>query len=241
MLNALESNFSNANLTNTSDLRAQLDSIHRSSHDAVAIQVLAPLSTSYLPWSTSALRPSGLVKILNEIVINRRDTILECGGGISTLYIARLLKQQGHGHLYTLEDNLGWIEVLQNLLKDQGLDDYVTLIPAPLVPCNLALDDNQWYDLTAANAILKEPTIDFLIVDGPPAYDEKRRRSRYPALPELKRVLASDFAIVLDDINRSGEAEIIEKWSAEFGLEFEQYFYDGDIAIARSQGGYHVG
>ncbi len=236
MLNALESNFSNA-----SDLRAQLDSINRSSHDAVAIQVLAPLSTGYLPWSTSALRPSGLVKILNEIVVNQRNTILECGGGISTIYIARLLKQQGHGHLYTLENNLGWIEVLQNLLKDQGLDDYVTLIPAPLVPCNLALDDNQWYDLTAANAILKEPKIDFLIIDGPPAYDEKRRRSRYPALPALKSILAADFAIVLDDINRSGEAEIIQKWSAEFGLEFEQYFYDGDIAIARSQGGYHVG
>ena len=236
MLNALESNFSNTN-----DLRAQLDAINRSSHDAVAIQVLAPLSTSYLPWSTSALRPSGLVKILNEIVINRRGTILECGGGISTLYIARLLKQQGHGHLYTLEDNLGWIEVLQNLLKDQGLDDYVTLIPAPLVPCNLALDGNQWYDLTAAKAILTEPTIDFLIVDGPPAYDEKRRRSRYPALPALKSILAAEFAVVLDDINRSGEAEIVEKWSAEFGLEFEQYFYDGDIAIARTQGGYHVG
>ena len=236
MLNALESNFSNTN-----DLRAQLDAINRSSHDAVAIQVLAPLSTSYLPWSTSALRPSGLVKILNEIVINRRGTILECGGGISTLYIARLLKQQGHGHLYTLEDNLGWIEVLQNLLKDQGLDDYVTLIPAPLVPCDLALDGNQWYDLTAAKTILTEPTIDFLIVDGPPAYDEKRRRSRYPALPALKSILAAEFAIVLDDINRSGEAEIVQKWSAEFGLEFEQYFYDGDIAIARTQGGYHVG
>ena len=76
MLNALESNFSNPS-SNASDMRAQLDSINRSSHDAVAIQVLAPLSTSYLPWSTSALRPSGLVKILNEIVINRRDSILE--------------------------------------------------------------------------------------------------------------------------------------------------------------------
>lgn len=218
-----------------------LDSLSRSAHDAVAMQVLAPLSSTYQPWSTSALRPSGLVKILNEIVMNQRHCIVECGGGISTVYIAKLLKQQGKGHLYTLEDNLGWIDLLKVLLQDQGLSDYVTVLPAPLEICELALEKNLWYDLTAFRSQVSPGTIDLLIVDGPPAYDKPRRLSRYPALPAFKTFLSPNFAIVLDDINRSGEAEIITRWSAEFGLTFERYLYDGDIAIARSQGGYHVG
>jgi hypothetical protein len=219
----------------------RLDTLSRSSHDAVAMQVLAPLSDTYQPWSTAALRPSGLVKILNEIVMNRRRCIVECGGGISTVYIAKLLKQLGQGHLYTLEDNLGWIELLKDLLQEQGLSDYVTVIPAPLSACNLALENNLWYDLTAFRSQFTESTIDLLLVDGPPAYDQPRRLSRYPALPALKDLLAPDSAIVLDDINRSGESEIIVKWSAEFNLTFEKYLYDGDIAIARTQGGFNVG
>jgi predicted O-methyltransferase YrrM len=222
-------------------LLLDLDSVSRSSHDAVAMQVLAPLSKTYQPWSTFALRPSGLVKILNEIIINRRRCIVECGGGISTVYIATLLQQQGQGHLYTLEDNLGWIEVLRALLKEQGLSDYVTVIPAPLAACELALENNLWYDLTAFRSQFTTSTIDLLLVDGPPAYDKPRRLSRYPALPALRDLLAPDFAVILDDINRSGEAEIIVKWAAEFNLTFEKYLYDGDIAIARTQGGYHVG
>ncbi len=223
------------------DRLLRLDSISRSAHDAVAIQVLAPLSTAYQPWSTSALRPSGLVKILNEILVNRRHCIVECGGGLSTVYIAKLLKQQGKGHLYTIEDNLGWIELLKSLLQEQGLGDYVTVIPAPLVTCEIALENNLWYDLTEFRSHLTEGTVDLLLVDGPPAYDQPRRLSRYPALPELRDYLAPNFTIILDDINRTGEAEILIKWATEFGLTFEEYFYDGDIAIARTQGGYHVG
>ena len=222
------------------DKLLRLDSLSRSSHDAVAMQVLAPLIGTYQPWTSFALRPSGLVKILNEIVMNHRRCIVECGGGISTVYIAKLLQQQGHGHLYTLEDNLGFIELLRALLQEQQLGDYVTVIPAPLAVCNLALENNLWYDLTAFRSQFTESTIDLLLVDGPPAYDRPRRLSRYPALPALRDLLAPDFAVVLDDINRSGEAEIIVKWAAEFDLTFEKYFYDGDIAIARTQGGFHI-
>jgi predicted O-methyltransferase YrrM len=225
----------------TTDKLFRLDSISRASHDAVAMQVLAPLSSTYQPWSTSALRPSGLVKILNEIVVNRRSCIVECGGGISTVYIAKLLKEQGQGHLYTIEDNLGWIDLLKGILQKQGVSDYVTVIPAPLTDCEFSLENNLWYDLSKFRSIVTPCTIDLLIVDGPPAYDQPRRLARYPALPALQDHLAPNFTVILDDINRSGEAEILVKWAAEFGLTFEKYFHDGDIAIARTQGGYHVG
>lgn len=223
------------------NLQLSLDSLNRSAHDAAAMQILAPLSTVYQSWSIFAIRPSGLVKVLNEIVINRRRCIVECGGGISTVYIAKLLQQQGQGHLYTLEHNLDWAELLKVLLQEQGLSNYATVIPAPLTACNLALENNPWYDLTLFRSQFTKRAIDLLLVDGPPAYDEPRRLSRYPALPALRDLLAPDFAVALDDINRSGEAEIIAKWATEFSLTFEKYLHDGDIAIARTQGGFCVG
>ncbi len=220
---------------------ADLDMMKRSAHDTLALQILAPLSTTYQPWNPSALRPSALVKILNEIMLNRRSCIVECGGGISTIYIAKVLKQQRNGHLYTLEDNLDWIEILKPLLEEQGLSEYVTIVPAPLVTCQWALDNNLWYDLSLFRSHVEAGTIDLLIVDGPPAHDRPRRFSRYPALPALRDFFAPNLTIVLDDINRSSEAEIVVKWANEFGLTFEKYLYDGDIAIARTQGGYRIG
>ena len=219
----------------------RLDSIRRSSNDAVALQILSALSTTYQPWTPSALTPSALVKILNEIVLNRRTCIVECGGGISTIYIAKVLKQQRNGHLYTIEDDLDWIEILKSLLEEEALSEYVTIIPAPLVTCELALENNLWYDLSLFRSYLSPGTIDLLIVDGPPAYDKPRRLSRYPALPALRDFFAPNLTVILDDINRSGEAEILVKWANEFGLTFEKYLCDGDIAIARTQGGYRVG
>jgi predicted O-methyltransferase YrrM len=165
---------------------------------------------------------------------------VECGGGISTVYIAKVLKQQRNGHLYTIEDNLDWIEILKSLLEEQELSEYVTIIPAPLVACELALENNLWYDLSLFRSNLLPGTIDLLIVDGPPAYDKQRRLSRYPALPALRDFFAPNVTVILDDINRSGEAEILVKWANEFGLTFKKYLYDGDIAVARTQHAYNL-
>ncbi len=229
-----------AKFRQTEEKLDHFDTIRRSSHDAVALQILAPLSNIYQPWNPSAIRPSALVKILNEIVLNRRSCIVECGGGISTVYIAQALKQQHKGHLYTIEDNLNWIEILKSLLEEQGLSEYVTIIPAPLVTCQFSLENNLWYDLSVFRSHIEPRTIDLLLIDGPPAYDRSRRLSRYPALPMLRDFLAPNLTIILDDINRSGEAEILVKWANEFGLTFEKHLYDGDIAIARTQNGYRV-
>ena len=45
----------------------RLDEIVSNQKDLLAANYLAPLSTSYLPWSRYAMRPSGLVQVLNEI------------------------------------------------------------------------------------------------------------------------------------------------------------------------------
>lgn len=205
--------------------------------DMMAMQYLNPISDTYLPWTSYAIRPSGLVAIINEIIINNRVSILECGGGISTIYIAKILKDRG-GHLYTVEHDPNWAVELQKILDRQNLTEYVTVIAAPLKECPFNFfhsDREMWYDLDALKKALDRVEIDLLIVDGPPAYGKASKYARYPAVPFFKQYFASDYAVILDDIMRSGERKIAQKWQEELGIEFKSYSIKGGIAIAYSQ------
>ncbi|MCW6038691.1 class I SAM-dependent methyltransferase [Spirulina subsalsa FACHB-351] len=208
-----------------------LQKMLRNQQDILAMQYLAPLSGEYLPWSGYAMRPSGLVQVVNEIVINQRSKIVECGAGVSTLYIARLLRQKG-GHLYTIEHNLDWMNWIQGELEREELSHLVTLIYAPLQATDLSLENTLWYDTEILNATRSSlQGIDLLLVDGPPAYEESIQYSRYPAVPYFLPQFARDVTVVLDDANREGEKEILKRWKGLLKVGFEQK--EGYIAIAR--------
>ena len=212
----------------------KIDSIIANQYDIIASNHLAPLSTSYLPWTQSAMRPSGLVAVLNEITINNRKTIVECGAGISTFYIARLLKDKG-GHLYTIEHDRQWCDLLSQELAKENLSDFVTPIFAPLTNNQFCINgvNNHWYDLSILEERFASLSIDLLIVDGPPAYDSHKQFSRYPAVPFLTKYFADDYTVILDDINRFGEQTVLENWESELGIVFERRLSQGNIAIGR--------
>ncbi len=200
--------------------------------DILATHYLAPLSTVYLPWTGYSMRPSGLVQVLSEVWVKRCQVIVECGSGISTFYIARLLKSRG-GHLYSIENNSQWLDLVKNGLAQEGLGDLVTFIDAPLQPTALALDNLLWYDSEAiASALPSSQKIDLLLVDGPPAYELNIQYSRYPAVPYFLPQLSPECTIVLDDATRPGEQRILQKWEELLRREFE--VRDGDIAMIRS-------
>ena len=102
-------------------------------NDLLAMQALAPLSLTYLPWSASAMRPSGVVAVLNEILVHQRRSVVELGSGVSTFYIGRLLRQRG-GHLWTVEHDERWAKLLGRELANEGLGDVVTVVHAPRRP-----------------------------------------------------------------------------------------------------------
>src|SRR6476619_3416714 len=118
----------------------------RDRKDAMALEVLSPLSLSYLPWSQAAMRPSGLVAVLNDIVINGRTHIVECGSGISTFYIARLLKERGTGHIHTIEHDEPWANLLVKALEKEELSEQATVVYAPLAASEHSWGGTQWYD-----------------------------------------------------------------------------------------------
>lgn len=217
-----------------------LNNLANKIHDIYSLQILAPLVSNYLPWSDSAMRPSALVAVLNEIQVNTRRDIVECGGGVSTLLIARLLKQLGRGHLYMIDHDDEWQKQLIAILENEKLVQYVTLIYAPLAETNLAMNNCQWYDTIKIKEILGSKKIDLLIVDGPPAYKLEFQYARYPAVPYFKNILADDYSIVLDDINRYGEKKILKLWEEDLGITFERMYRKGNIALGRSKGALNI-
>ena len=210
--------------------------------DLAAMQILAPLSHHYVPWNPIAMRPAGIVAILNDICVNERSTIVECGGGISTLYIARLLAQLGRGRVQTVEHHAGWAAQLQSQLEMEGLEEQVSIVVAELVPTTMTLDGRQgwWYDAGALETVTRCGTIDLLVVDGPPGGPGARALARYPAVPFFNGYLGDSYTIVLDDIYRRGEQTILEAWEALLDIRFERRFAGGRVALGRSKESFQV-
>jgi predicted O-methyltransferase YrrM len=200
--------------------------------DAQAMQALLPLASPYLPWTHFAMRPSAVVAILNDIAVNRRAHIVECGGGISTLYTARLLRER-EGHLYTIEESEEWAEILREQLDKERLTDRVSVIHAPLGDVRLGEDRHRWYSEAAVKQLTGRREIDLLVVDGPIA--EQVPLIRYPALPYFHPSLRPGATVLVDDIDRRGEQQIVKRWEDELGVAFQRRFLNG-IAVATVTG-----
>ena len=215
-------------------IRAKVDAllapVLERTYDVQALALLKPLEGGYLPWTRSAMRPSAVCCILNDIVINRRRTVVEFGAGISTLFMARILAQCG-GSLVSFEQDANWCRTVQQMLRDAQLGAAFEVVHAPLKPCAHALHGAPWYDAEVVDSMLEGRSIDLAVVDGPTAFQPGMASARFPALQALKPRLADAFSIVLDDIGRAGEAEISRRWEAELGLKGDTYRLEGNFGV----------
>jgi len=193
--------------------------------DLAAMAVLAPLSRSYVPWSDWAMRPAGLAEVLNQVSLRRPRLVVECGSGVSTIYLARLLAELGGGATVAIEHDGEWAAWLRDRLADEGLWPYATVVDAPLGP------PDGWFDEGRVLDALGGREIDLLLVDGPPAAEGfgpggagwagGRPHPREPALGFFLASLAPGARVVLDDADRPGEQEVLRRWEERYGLGFE--------------------
>ena len=212
--------------------------------DEAARDVLAALSGPYLPWGTSAMRPAGLVMVLNDIVLHGRRRVVELGSGISTVLLARLLCQRpplGGFRVAAVEHDVRWVQWVTEQLDREGTGSDVVVVHAPLVPHPRAEPGLSWYDDAALSAglrtALRGDPIDLLLVDGPPAYSAGHGLARYPALPVLRGWLAPDATVVLDDAERPGEQDVLRRWERETGFDFDRRAADrAGVAVASIAG-----
>lgn len=175
--------------------------------------VLPPHAQVPLPgdWAVTV---STLAPMLNEVGRNaERGTVLECGSGTSTVWLAFAMKHRGHGHVYALEHDPGFAEATREFLRINDLGEWATVVDTPLVEVEVGSEPYRWYDLTCLPDL---PPVDLLFVDGPPAAIGKH--SRYPAFPLLADRLADGAWLVLDDTVRQEERDIATLWIGLDGL-----------------------
>lgn len=168
------------------------------------------LKKSLPPTRRWAASPDILKQLTTYALQARPKLIVECGSGVSTIVLARCAQLNGAGHVYTLEHLPEAAEQTRRNLRQHGLEEFVTVLEAPLRNYELGGQTWSWYSTEG----LPEGGIDMLFVDGPPATTQSL--ARYPAGPLLLARMTPGAAAFLDDANRSEEKQIVERWAREF-------------------------
>ena len=154
-------------------------------------------------WSAAA---DFLKLIINHCLDTHPSSIVECSSGLTSLVLARCCQLNHHGHIQSLENEKEFAQKTQQQLTDFGLEQYVTVIDAPLETQNVNGHEFKWYGINS----LPRLSIDMLVIDGPPGFLQKY--SRLPALPLLYEQLADNSVIFLDDAARDDEKAIVDMW-----------------------------
>lgn len=158
-------------------------------------------------WAAS---PDMLLHVVRFVLATKPKVVIECGSGVSTQAIARALKLNGLGHVYSLDHDAHYSAETRDRLTAAGLSDWATVFHAPLVKYVLAGRSWNWYDLEGFPSVKAQ----FLLVDGPPGMDAPQ--ARYPALPLLRSRLADRSTIFVDDSDRPHERAMVARWKEEF-------------------------
>jgi hypothetical protein len=133
--------------------------------------------------------------------------ILECGTGLTTIILGLLAGRRGV-EVWSLENSEEWHHRIGGTLKHHGIKD-VRISLAPL-------RDYQgfcWYD----PPLLEMPNQFSLVVcDGPPG---TTKGGRYGLMPILGNRLVAGSVVLLDDAERPGEIESLNRWKSEVRLD----------------------
>ena len=132
--------------------------------------------------------------------------ILECGSGLSTIVLG-LEAAHGRSSVHTLEHIPFWAQKVQKILDENEIAR-VNLHVAPL----RNYGRYHWYDPPLAQM---PSEFSLVICDGPP---RKTLGRRYGLLPQMFSRLSAQFLILLDDVHRSQDQELLARWADEYGL-----------------------
>jgi len=154
--------------------------------------------------------------IVDHVITDHPDVMLECGSGLSTLMLAKACQQNDKGHIFSLESGDEYADNTREAIESYGLDQYVTVLHAPLRDYLIGDKNYQWYALDD----FMVNNIDMFVIDGPSGFIQKN--ARYPALPLLVDQLSQGCKVFMDDAGREDELEIVELWKERIsGVEAE--------------------
>jgi predicted O-methyltransferase YrrM len=180
------------------------------------LHAMLPPRQALPPTRSWGASPDLLLLVVSHVLAHRPRTVLECGSGASTLWLAYAVERLGAGRVVSLENDDRYAERTTTMLERHGLTDWVEVRTAPLTEVHLAGSAWRWYDLAALDGVAE---VDLLLVDGPPG--PSAPLARYPALPLLHDRLAADATVLLDDAVRADERTIAQRWASELNFDVE--------------------
>lgn len=149
---------------------------------------------------------------LEEIVARAAGTdgpILECGSGLSTVMLGMVAGRRGV-ETWSLEHIAEWHARVSNVLASR----HVPAVNLCLTPLR-DFGEFAWYDAPLASM---PEGFRLVVCDGPPG---DTAGGRYGLLPVLGARLSADCTILLDDVERAGELEVMRRWQEEGTMSAE--------------------
>lgn len=178
-------------------------------------------------WSVA---PDVAAILLAEVKRHSPATVVELGSGWSTVLLAAALSDVEGAHVISIDEDAGWLERTREVLEERGLGRVCRLLHGPVRPATLTEQRFDWYDIELP---LTPRPIDLLFVDGPANPPAGGGRRRYPALPVLDQFLAPDAVVIVDDANRDGERQMVDRWSTELRWDVEWLVAERGCAVLR--------
>ena len=175
------------------------------------LQLLTRVDTSARRFPQSggfAMNPDSILLLSDLIQRHKPKRILELGSGTSTVWTGTFARSVG-AEVLSIDHLEEYHAQTAQMIEDFDLGSVVDLRLAPLVNVETDGKVRSWYDPAVLDGIRD---IDMLIVDGPP--ESTGPESRYPAFPVLRDRLALGALIVIDDLHREQEAQMVESWMA---------------------------
>lgn len=197
-------------------LKNRVDRIRRDVGDIHGLVRLGPYTQDLpLPMGGGwALTGDSAALLAREVLARKPGTILELGSGVSTLIIGQILKKTGQGRLLSIDHDPAWANQTRRYVEFLGLQDFVSVVEAPLKSIALGNQTYHWYDIPGSSLDGLGP-IDLLLVDGPPQPRDNPQAARYPAFPLLRERLSLKAMVFVDDSSRTTESDMVGRWMAE--------------------------
>lgn len=153
-----------------------------------------------------AIDAKALSHLLSIVDERRPQRILELGSGTSTIWLGYLCRCYG-GRIVTLDHLEQYLDETRSAIDRHGLSPQIETRFAPLEEIECEGETYWWYSTSSLSDL---QAIDLVLIDGPPA--STGPQARYPALPNIIDLLSPNAVIVLDDVHRQDEENILQSW-----------------------------
>lgn len=198
--------------------------------DYMQLMRLVPMSLPMPRPGTWAASEDLLLWLAGYVLEHRPGTVVDLGSGQSSVWMAAAMRTAGYdGRVIGVDHDEAFAQGTRDLARRQGVEPWLSVIHAPLRDQVIGGKSVRWYDLDALTSL---EGIDLLCVDGPPGQGVSQ--ARWPALPALHDRLSADAVVVLDDMIRRDEQEILDDWMARFpGFAVERLDFEKGAAVMR--------